>query len=92
MNIPDISFPKMPWRKDRYIDVNIPSTAGLKEGDILTVKEGENTFGVKMPPGENIASITVNPPDADSKQTENTDKKKISPKFTYLFRNKIFIK
>ena len=79
MNIPDISFPKMPWRKDRYIDVNIPSTAGLKEGDILTVKQGKNTFGVKMPPGENIASITVDPPNGDSKQTETKDKKKISP-------------
>ena len=78
MNIPDISFPKMPWRKDRYIDVNIPPTAGLKEGDVLTVKQGENTFGVKMPPGENIASITVDPPDGDSKQTETKDKK-ISP-------------
>lgn len=78
MNIPDISFPKMPWRKDRYIDVNIPSTAGLKEDDVFTVKQGDNTFGVKMPPGENITSITVDPPDADSKQTETKDKK-ISP-------------
>ena len=76
MNIPDISFPKMPWRKDRYIDVNIPPTAGLKEGDTLTVKQGDNSFGVKMPPGENIKSITVDPPGADSKQTETTDKKK----------------
>ena len=75
MNIPDISFPKMPWRKDRYIDVNIPSNAGLKEGDVLTVKQGENTFGVKMPPGENIASITVDPPGADSKKDETKDEK-----------------
>ena len=73
MNIPDISFPKMPWRKDRYIDVNIPE--GLKEGDALTIKKGDNTFDVKMPPGENIASITVDPPDGDSKKGENKDEK-----------------
>jgi len=75
MNIPDISFPQMPWRKDRYIDVNIPPTAGLKEGDVLTVKQGENTFGVKMPPGENIQTITVDPPDGDSKKDETKDEK-----------------
>ncbi len=73
MNIPDISFPKMPWRKDRYIDVNIPE--GLKEGDALTIKKGDNTFDVKMPPGENIASITVDPPDGDSKKDETKDEK-----------------
>jgi len=77
MNIPDISLPKMPWRKDRYIDVNVPE--GLKEGDTLTVKQGDNTFGVKIPSGENIETITVDPPDGDFKQTETTDKKKISP-------------
>ena len=75
MNIPDISFPKMPWRKDRYIDVNIPPNSGLKEGDTLTVKQGENAFNVKMPPGENIQTITVDPPDGDSKKDETKDEK-----------------
>tara|TARA_B100000900_G_scaffold182436_1_gene154794 strand:+ start:16751 stop:18181 length:1431 start_codon:yes stop_codon:yes gene_type:complete len=75
MNIPDISFPQMPWRKDRYIDVNIPE--GLKEGDALTIKQGDNTFDVKMPPGENIQTITVDPPDGDSK--DETKDEKMAP-------------
>ena len=74
MNIPDISFPKMPWRKDRYIDVNIPE--GLKEGDALTIKKGDNTFDVKIPKSdEKVNTITIDPPDGDSKKDENKDEK-----------------
>lgn len=74
MNIPDISFPKMPWRKDRYIDVNIPE--GLKEGDALTIKKGDNTFDVKIPKSdEKVNTITIDPPDGDSKKGENKDEK-----------------
>ena len=64
----------MPWRKDRYIDVNIPE--GLKEGDALTIKKGDNTFDVKIPKSdEKVNTITIDPPDGDSKKDENKDEK-----------------
>ena len=48
MNIPDISFPNMPWRKDRYFDVNIPQDKQIKEGDTITVKDkNDNEYDVK---------------------------------------------